>query len=106
MLESISNVPIPASNLEQSIINVIESIAKSEEAVANILNSESEILQKMKNTTGDIGGLVSLNESVNHIMKNVVKLQMLMESKLEGVEAFLKSMGDFDEFEDYDELEE
>lgn len=100
MLDSVSGIPLPYISLEQAVTNIIESISKEEAAVANILNSESEVVQKVKEYSDDVEDFICLNKSVNDIIKNVVRLQMLLQIKLEEARTLLQS------HENYDELEE
>jgi len=101
MQMSMSPIPIPAISLEQAITDIINSIAMEETALSNILNSEGELIQKTKNVACDVDDLVLLNESVNDVIKNIAKLQMLIQFKLEDAEKLLHKLMDFD-----DDLEE
>ena len=100
---SMSQIPILSVSLEQAITDIINSIAMEEAALSNILNSEGEIIQKTKNVACDVDELVSVNESVNSIIKNVARLQMLIQFKLEDAEKLLQKIMDFNEDEDLEE---
>jgi hypothetical protein len=103
MFISMPKIPLPSVALEQALADIIESIAVEETALSNILHSEGEVLHKTKKVSGDIGAFIYVNESVNCIIKNVVRLQMLMQFMLEDAEGLLQKIGDVDE---NDELEE
>ena len=101
MQMSMYPITIQAISLEQAITDIINSIAMEEAALSNILNSEGELIQKTKNVACDVDDLVLLNESVNDVIKNIAKLQMLIQFKLEDAEKLLHKLMDFD-----DDLEE
>jgi hypothetical protein len=95
-----SNIPLPYITLEQALTNIIESISREETAAANLLNSESEFIKIAKDYSDNVEELVYLNTSVNDIVKNVVRLQMLLQIKLEETKKFIKKCDDYDELEE------
>lgn len=103
MLTSMFNIPIPSATLEQALSDIIKSIAVEENALSNILNLEREMLEKTKTGTRNLEEFISVNESINSTIKNVIKLQTLLQIKLEHVEDLFQKIEDFDES---DELEE
>jgi hypothetical protein len=103
MIKSMSNSPNSSSILEQAVANVIKAAAIEETALANILNLESDIIQKAKNVAANLEEFVSINESVNSIIRNITKVQMLIQIKLQFVEDLLQKI---DNFEENDDLEE
>jgi hypothetical protein len=71
----------------QSINDVIESIALEEAALAHILNAEGEKIQKVVNDKcTSVAGILDVNKSVNETIKNVIKMQMLLQFKLENAQ--------------------
>ncbi len=69
---------------EQSITDLIESIALEETALAHILNAEGEKLQKviaMPNIT--TVELLTVNKSVESMVKTITRLQYLLQSNLD-----------------------
>lgn len=69
---------------EESIGDIIESIALEERAIAHILNAESEKLQaviNMSDATAD--DLLAVNRSVKHAVDAVIRLEMALKAKLE-----------------------
>jgi hypothetical protein len=82
------------SSLEQALENVIKSIVVEEAALSKILNLEEKIIGKLKNDTLNMGEFIALNESVNNVLKNVVKLQMLTQIKLEQADELFQRIGD------------
>jgi hypothetical protein len=86
---------------EQALENVFKSIALEEEALSKILNLEKEIVGKLKNDPRNMEEFIAFNESVNNVLKNVVKLQMLMQIKLEQADGLFHRIGDsFNESEE------
>jgi hypothetical protein len=55
----------------------IKSIAEEEIALSKILGFGGEIIQKSKKGARNINDFVSVNESVNSIIENVIRLQKL-----------------------------
>lgn len=103
MQMSMSQIPIPSVSLEQAITDVINSIAMEESALSNILNAEGEIIQKAKNMACNTDDFVSVNESVSSVIKNIVRLQMLIQFKLEDAGRLLQRLMDFNEGDDLEE---
>jgi hypothetical protein len=74
---------------EQALTDIIESIALEETALAHILNAEGEKIQKAVECICNKDGLIEVNESVNDTIKNIIKLQMLLQFKLEEAEGII-----------------
>ena len=68
MNSSIFNSPISSNILKQAVTDVINAVAIEEKVLFNILNLESDIIQKAKNNSVNLKEFVSLNESVNSII--------------------------------------
>lgn len=100
MLESLSCIPLCYISLEQALTDIVESISREETALANIINSESEVIQKTTNVFDHVENFVSLNRSANDIIKNVLRLQVLLQLKLEDALGFLHNIEVCDEFEE------
>lgn len=103
MHSSMFNIPISSASLEQALADIIKSIAVEETALSNILNLERAMIEKTNNRSRNLEEFMSANESVNSVIKNVIKLQMLMQIKLEYIEGLLQKI---EEFNENDELEE
>ena len=99
---SITN-PLSDISLEQAITDVIESLALEGTAIGGILNSENEIVFKTKKISNSIDDFIAVNESVNSIIKNVFRLQMMLQFELDNTEQMLQKSGKYYE---NDELEE
>jgi hypothetical protein len=83
-----SNCPV---SYEQSINDIIESIALEEAALAHILNAEGEKIQKVVNDKcTSVEGILNVNKSVNETIKNVIKMQMLLQFKLENAQKLVE----------------
>ncbi|MBP2653561.1 MAG: hypothetical protein H6Q73_1130 [Firmicutes bacterium] len=103
MFKSVSNIRISDASLEQALNDIIKSIAAEEIALAKILNLEGEIIQKSRKGARNIKEFVVVNESVNSIIENIIKLQRLTQDKLDFLEGLFQGSGCFKEC---DELEE
>jgi hypothetical protein len=83
-----SNCPV---SYEQSINDIIESIALEEAALAHILNAEGEKIQKVVNDKcTSVEGILNVNKSVNETIKNVIKMQILLQFKLENAQKLVE----------------
>jgi len=70
----------------QAITDVIESIAMEEKGIAAILKVEAKKIQKVIDCPcPDVSDIIGINNSVCHCLKNIIKLQMILEFKLEEV---------------------
>lgn len=70
----------------QAITDVIESIAMEEKGIAAILKAEARKVQKVIDCPcPDRSEIIGINDSVCHCLKNIIKLQILLEFKLEEV---------------------
>ena len=73
---------------------IIASVAKQEEAIANILNAEKckicAAIQEFR-CCGDHCKLLEINESVRDTIKNLTKLEILLDSKLDSVKEIAKN---------------
>jgi len=103
MFRSISNARISSASLEQALNDIIKSIAEEEVAFSKIINFEDEIIQKAKKGARNIKDFVSVNESVNSIIENVIRLQKLTQVKLEFAEELLQSIRDCNECDEEEE---
>ncbi|MCL2522394.1 MAG: hypothetical protein FWE36_06005 [Erysipelotrichales bacterium] len=68
----------------QAITNIIESVALQETAISLVLDAESEKMQaimNMPNVTPE--QLLNLNSSVNQLISAIIRLEMMLKSKLE-----------------------
>lgn len=93
----ISNIRISSDSLEQVLNDVIESIAEEEIALSKILDFEGEIIQEAKKGARNIKDFVSVNESVNSIIENVIRLQKLTQVKLEFADELLQIIRNYNE---------
>ena len=79
----------------QAYADILESIALQEAGLAHIINAEGEKIQTALGISQDgrnfppmaryIGDLIAVNESVNEMLTKVIKLEMVLEFKLEEV---------------------
>lgn len=70
----------------QAIADLLESIALQEAGLAHIINAEGEKIQKALEIPGvTIEQLVAINQSVLDVLTKVIKLEMVLEFKLEEI---------------------
>lgn len=68
---------------EESVADIISSIAAEESAIAHILNAESEKLQAIINMSdASAGDLMAANRSVKNTVDTVTQLESALKSKL------------------------
>ena len=72
-----------AIDKEQAIADIIESIALEETGLAHIINAEGEKIQRALEIADSTDDLISVNESVKDTLVNIIKMQMLLQFKLE-----------------------
>ncbi|GAB6139118.1 hypothetical protein [Halanaerobaculum tunisiense] len=82
-----STPQIPDVTQEESLTDLLESIALEETALAHVENAEAEKIQAI---VGDFDNLtvqqiLDLQDSVDDTLKTTVKKQMLLQFKLEDV---------------------
>lgn len=100
MFRSVSNIRISSASLEQALNDIIKSIAEEELALSKILDFEGEIIQKSRKDTRNIKEFVAVNDSVNSVIENVIRLQKLTQAKLEFAEELLQNLGECNECEE------
>lgn len=77
---------IPSRTYQESLTDILESIALEEAALATFLNAEGEKIQAVAKQSGiNPAQLVQFQESVTHVMQTGIKWQMLLQFKLEEV---------------------
>lgn len=75
----------------QAITDLIESIALQEAGLAHIINAEGEKIQQaiamaqVADSTVTIDDLIAVNQSVSDTLTKIIKLEMMLEFKLEEV---------------------
>ncbi len=89
------------STQEQALTDLLVSIALEETALAHLINAEAEKVQAVvngENVTNVVNGenntddLLEINESVRKVMITAIKMQMLLQFKLEQVLDFKEKM--------------
>lgn len=69
---------------EESIGDIIESIASQESAIAHILNAESEKLEAVINRPdATVQQLLAVNQSVKNSVDTVISLEIALKAKLQ-----------------------
>lgn len=70
----------------QTITDLLESIALQEASLAHIINAEGAKIQKSLETSSiTIADMIAINKSVSDILTKVIKLEMVLEFKIEEV---------------------
>lgn len=75
---------------EQSVGDIIESIAMEENAIAHILNAESEklnVIISQPNVTPQ--QLMSANKSVKNTLDSIIRMESILQSKLNLFESII-----------------
>jgi len=103
MITADCDIPIPSTALQQALNDIINIISIEDGALCSLINIEEEMLKSIRLDTHSITEIVTINESVNCIIKNVSRLQLLLQFKLEDTKNLLLKANDFCES---DELEE
>lgn len=67
------------------INNVIDSIAKEEEALSLILDAEASKIQKVIEENVSTEELLSVNDSVNSVVNSIINLEIILGSKISTV---------------------
>ena len=68
---------------EQSITDIIESVALEQTALSHILNAEGEKIQKIVLIATTADEMLSVNKSVERMVKSITKLEMILQGKLQ-----------------------
>jgi hypothetical protein len=76
---------IPPKSVDESVADLIQSIALEEAALAHILNAEGEKLQKIVALTEDPEDLLRFQKGLATVLQAVIKTEMLLQFKLEKV---------------------
>lgn len=85
--------PHPCPPPEETIGCILESIALEEAGLAHIINAEGEKIQRAVNDSNmDVHDLISVNEAVSDTLKNIFKVESLLQFKLENVEKILRNL--------------
>jgi hypothetical protein len=113
MLTSDFKMSLPKVQLEQALSDIIESIAMEDTALSNLINSESEVVNKVNKLKCNMYEYIAINQSVNNLMKCIARLQILLQFELEDANELLQKIDNLnddnlsdDELDDMDELEE
>lgn len=79
---------------EESVADIISSIAAEESAVAHILNAESEKLEAViNNPAATADELLATNRSVKNAVDTVIRLELTLKSKLELFQSMICQIG-------------
>ncbi|WP_202621542.1 hypothetical protein [Anaerocolumna sedimenticola] len=72
-------------NKEQSISDLIESIALVETALSHILNGLGEKIQKTNQMADNINDMLEVNKSINKTIMNITQLEHILYAKLDSL---------------------
>lgn len=79
---------------EESVADIISSIATEESAIAHILNAESEKLQVViNNSAATADDLLAVNRSIKNAVDTVIRLELALKSKLELFQSTICQIG-------------
>ncbi|GAB6990183.1 hypothetical protein [Paenibacillus pini] len=87
---SMPNVPDIKPEIElkrQDVVNLLlSSIAMEEMGLSHIINAEGEKLQRIvQSEDSNVKDILDINESVERMLRNIIKNQMLLQFKLEDI---------------------
>lgn len=68
-----------------SIIDIAESIAHTEDALACILNAECAKINKVLSTENDFDNLIAVNTSVQETIEVITTLEGVLKAKLDSI---------------------
>ncbi|MFI3230801.1 MAG: hypothetical protein R3Y29_04530 [bacterium] len=68
---------------EQSVTDIIESVALEQTALSHILNAEGEKIQKVVADATTTEELLEVNKSVQDMVNTITRLELVLQSKLE-----------------------
>jgi len=78
---------------KDSINLLLKSIAEEEISLSKLMDAEKDkilyVLTKYKNNKAEVGDLLSVNSSVDRTITDLIKMQMLLQFKLESVKELL-----------------
>lgn len=100
---SLYKAKFPHVCLKQAVTDIVESIALEEAAISNILSSEGELVRKLRDMKCSAAELLAANKSVNRVIKTALKMQMLLQFKMEDAEEAFAGIGAIEECEDEEE---
>ena len=94
---SMPNIPDITSKiditLEDSVNLLLTSIAKEEISLSKLMDAEKDkisfVLHEYQNNDANIESIIDINESVNKTIKNLIKMQMLLQFKLDSVKKLM-----------------
>lgn len=74
-------------SFEETITLLLTSIAMEELSLAHIMNAEAEKIQEIVKApcSNKLGELICINKSVDRMMRDVIKKEMLLEFKFENI---------------------
>jgi hypothetical protein len=82
---SLPKIPEISISRCQAINLLLASIAEEELALSNIINAEGEKIKKSLEVSTKIQDLLQVNRSVEKMMRNVIKQEIMLQFKLEDV---------------------
>lgn len=72
--------------LEEALVDLLESIALEETAIANMLNAETEKIKAINLEKETLQDVIKFQDTVHKLAKTLIKYQILLQFKLEIVE--------------------
>lgn len=81
---------IPPNSCIQPVIDIIESIALEETAIAYILNTEGEKLQKFLTLNPTIKDILNINASIKNTIELLSQLELILSEKLKVSKKFCR----------------
>ena len=80
---------IPRKTQEEALVDLMESIALEEAAIANLLNAETEKVKAINLEKENLRDVIKFQKTVHKIAKTFIKYQILLQFKLEIVKKMI-----------------
>ncbi len=95
MIKSKLNSVNSSGILKEAVANVIKATAIEETALSNIHILVRDIIPKAKKNSANLEQFVSIDESVNNIIRNVAKVQRMTQIILKHMEKLIRKIENF-----------
>ncbi len=69
----------------QSIINILDSIAKEQEALSQIISSESEKIKYAIERCQECKEIICINQSVESMLTTITNLEIVLQNKIKAI---------------------
>jgi hypothetical protein len=81
---------VTAGNVEQQLRNILSSIANEESRLGDLIDAEATKLNNVARVATNHGQLLQANDSVNRLLRTIIKKEIVLEFKLKAVSDFIR----------------